>query len=91
MATITTDERLQLLSKPNWNYKDIARYFDLGITKASEIKKAARKASGGFPKYLQDYVTAKSVFELMGLELDEEIARIKSIKEAENGGFAAEA
>lgn len=78
---LTVEEKLNLLLKPNWNYKDIADYFGCGVTKASEIKKKARILNEGKPKYMKDQVTIDAVFEVMGINLQDEISRIKAVKE----------
>lgn len=78
---LTVEEKLNLLLKPNWNYKDIADYFGCGVTKASEIKKKARMLNGGKPKYMKDQVTIDAVFEIQGIDLKSELLRVKAIKE----------
>lgn len=78
---LTIDGRLKLLLESNWDYKQIAEYFGCGVTKASEIKRKARIHNGGEPKLLKNLVTVSAVFEIMGINLQDEISRIKAVKE----------
>lgn len=76
---LSTIEALELLTKPLWNYNDIRKYFHIGKNKAIAIKDIARKANGNLPKYEPTKATAKSVMEIQGLNIDEEISRLKAI------------
>ena len=78
---LTIEEKLQLLLKSEWDYKDISKYFSCGSTKAIEIKKEARIHNGGHPKYRKELVNIDAVFEVLGINLASELSRIKSIKE----------
>lgn len=77
---LTVDRRLELLLESNWDYKQIAEYFGCGTTKAVEIKKEARRRNGGYPKLLKNFVTVTAVFEVQGINLEQEISKIKQIK-----------
>lgn len=78
--TLSVDDRLTLLLKSEWDWKDIAAYFGCGTTKAVEIKKEARRRNGGYPKLLKNFVTVTAVFEVQGINLEQEISKIKQIK-----------
>lgn len=77
--SITLEDKLIFLSKPLWDYNDIRKYFHIGKNKAIAIKDIARKANGNLPKYEPTKATAKSVMEIQGLNIDEEIRRLKAI------------
>lgn len=76
---LSTIEELELLTKPLWNYNDIRKYFHIGKNKAIAIKDSARKQCGNLPKYEPTKATAKAVMEIQGLNIDEEISRLKAI------------
>lgn len=78
-SILTPEERLDLLSKSLWDYKDIVLYFGINKNKAIEIKKAARKSSGGLPKYDPTKATVESVMRTQALNADEEARRLRII------------
>lgn len=70
-----------LLSKTNWNYKDIQNFFGYGANKALAIKEAARKANGGYPTFDRSLATVDSVFALCGVTVGEELLKLQKIFE----------
>lgn len=67
-------ERIELLSKPYWNYKDISAYFNVKTTKAIALKNEAIQKYDGQVKYLSHYVKTNSVLAIIGTTREEEIA-----------------
>ena len=82
---LTIGQRIALLSKPTWSYRDIGLYFGYSATKAIEIKKQARQESGNLPKFDSSKATVMSILNLCGSTLENEIYKVKMLSEAENG------
>lgn len=61
--SLDNSEKIQLLQKAIWNYKDIMSYFGFKKNKAIDIKKQAAK-EGGFIKVNPSSVTTESVLKL---------------------------
>lgn len=76
---LTAEERLDMLSKPLWDYKDIAKYFGINKNKAIEIKKAARKESGNLPKYDPSKAPVEAVLKTQALNIDAEARKLKIV------------
>lgn len=85
---LSTGERLALLEKPLWNYKDIVSYFSINKNKAIDIKRAARTRNDGKPEYDPTKATVDAIFDVMGLDINIEIARLKHIQERNGHAFA---
>lgn len=77
---MTTERREQLLTKPHWDYHDIAEYLNCGTTKAIQIKNQALREFGGSIRYLSQHVTIDSVMKCIGTTRDREIEVINKIK-----------
>lgn len=85
--TLSPEEMLNLIAKSLWDYKDIARYFNINKNKAIEIKKAARVKNGGLPKYDIAKATVESIFQIQGIDIKDEVAKLKLICERDCGGM----
>ena len=83
-------EKLQLLSKSNWSYLDISKYFGFGINKAIKIKKDVQ-ASGGGCRYEQSLVLTDKVLEHQGTSLEVEVERLRTIVGEDDGKISASA
>ena len=77
---MTTERREQLLTKPHWDYHDIAEYLNCGTTKAIQIKNQALREFGGSVRYLSQHVTIDSVMKCIGTTRDREIEVLNKIK-----------
>ncbi len=77
---MTTERREQLLTKPHWDYHDIAEYLNCGTTKAIQIKNQALREFGGSIRYLSQHVTIDSVMKCIGTTRDREIEVLNKIK-----------
>lgn len=77
---MTTERREQLLTKPHWDYHDIAEYLNCGTTKAIQIKNQALREFGGTIRYLSQHVTIDSVMKCIGTTRDREIEVLNKIK-----------
>jgi len=78
-------ERVSLLSKANWNYVDIGKFFGYSKTKSVAIKNQARERNGNMPIFDKSKATVISVLGLCGSTLENEIHKVKMLSEAENG------
>ena len=76
---LTPEERLDMLSKPLWDYKDIALYFGINKNKAIEIKKAARRLSGNLPKYDSTKAPVEAVLKIQAIDAKEEAIKLRVI------------
>ena len=72
----TISRRLELMSHPGLNVSEIQELFDVKKVTARNIRKKALELGGELPLNRQK-VTTKAVYAAMGLDLDEEIKRIK--------------
>jgi len=77
---MTIERREELLTKPHWDYNDIAEYLECGSTKAIQIKNQALREFGGSIRYLTHYVTIDSVLKCVGTTRDREIEVLNQIK-----------
>lgn len=77
------EKRLEILSKSAWTYKDIMNYYDIGSTRACEMKARAIAEFNGSLKYMSDKVKADSVLVMNGTSREREIAILKSILKGE--------
>ncbi len=71
---LTVKERIALLGKPYWNYKDISAYFNIKTTKAIAIKNEAIQKYDGQVKYLSHYVKTNSVLAIVGTTREDEMS-----------------
>ena len=78
---MTIERRQELLTKPYWDYHDIAEYLECGTTKAIQIKNQALREFGGSIRYLSQYVTVDSVMNCIGTTRETEINVILKLKE----------
>lgn len=78
---MTIEKRKELLTKPYWNYHDIATYLECGTTKAIQIKNQALYEFGGSIRYMSQYVTIDSVMKCIGTTREKELAIIELSKE----------
>jgi len=73
-------DKLDLLTKPYWDYHDISRYVNCGTTKAIEIKNQALREFGGSIRYLSQFVTVDSVMKCIGTTREREIEIIEKVQ-----------
>lgn len=74
--------RIEALTKPYMNYKDIAVAFQVCATVASKIKKeVCLKHPEEVCPFSSELVRTRAVFETLGLNFDEYIDTIKKVKE----------
>lgn len=73
---VTIDRRLDLMSRPGLNVSEIQELFDVKESTARKIRKEAIALGGELPLNRQR-VKTKAVYEAMGLDLKEELSRIK--------------
>jgi len=78
-------ERVSLLSKANWNYVDIGKFFGYSKTKSVTIKNQAREKNGNMPIFDKSKATVISILSLCGSTLEIEIHKVKMLSETENG------
>ena len=76
-------EKVKLLLKPTWSYKDIMEYLDCKHTKAIKIKDMAI-ANGGGIKYSTTLVKVDSVLELFGTTRERELSLYENQVRQEN-------
>lgn len=78
------DEKISLLSKPVWSYRDIMDYFDhiKSSTTAIELKKKIQ-AKGGGVKYDSRLVKTDAVLEHYGLSRENELNTLTKAKKNE--------
>ena len=81
---MTIERREELLTKPHWDYNDIAEYLECGSTKAIQIKNQALREFGGSIRYLTHYVTIDSVLKCIGTTREIEIETILKLKNKES-------
>lgn len=74
---MTIEKRKELLTKPYWNYHDIADYCECGATKAVQIKNQALKEFGGSIRYMSQFVTVDSVMNCLGTTREKELGLIE--------------
>lgn len=80
---MTIKEKIELLQKPVWTYKDIMCFFGrFGKTKANDIKNKVIENGGGI-KYSTKYVKTESVLNYFGTTREEEIKVLKETEESE--------
>lgn len=73
----TLQRKIELLSKPAWDYKDVMEYFDIKApNSAYKIMNSAR-ANGGAIKFKNNMVTSNSVLELYGTTRTQELEILK--------------
>ncbi len=70
---------LELLEKYYWSLSDIQAYFQVGKTKASELMQEAKKISCN--RWLPKKAKRDALFKVMGISFDDEIEKLKKIKE----------
>lgn len=80
---LTPNQRLKLLTTPNWTYKEIMQYFRWGRNKAIQVKMDACK-KGGAIRFHSDQVLSKVVLELQGIDKEEEIKLCMLANKEEN-------
>lgn len=74
------DKKIDLLTRPHWDYHCICEYVGCGSTKAIEIKNDAIKNHDGAIRYLSQCVRVDSVMEVLGTTREREIEILKSIQ-----------
>lgn len=74
--------REELLLTPNWTYKDVCFYANVGKSKAYELIKIAKTQFGGCVKYLPNCVKRNSILMVLGTSFEEEI---KALRKEEYG------
>lgn len=72
-------EKLDLLLKPSWDYKDIKAYLGVSTSQANKIKNRAIKECDGAVLYGSNLVKTDSVLQLYGTTRDKEISILKEI------------
>lgn len=70
-------KKLDLLTRPHWDYHCISEYVGCGSTKAIEIKNDALNNHDGAIKYLSQCVTVDSVMKSLGTTREREIEILK--------------
>lgn len=86
--TLSAQQKLDLLTKSLWDYKDIGSYFGINKNKSIEIKNEARTQNNNLPKYDPAKATIDSVMKVMGLSLDDEIKKLRTITGADELALA---
>lgn len=71
--------KLELLSKPVWTYRDIMAYYGYSKPTAIKAKNTAIKAYNGKVSYGNQYATIDSVLELFGTNRITEIEKLKQM------------
>jgi len=71
------NKKLDLLLKNAWTYKDIKEYFNVGTTKAINIKNRAIKEFDGVIPFSTQYVKCESVMILFGTTRESELKAIR--------------
>lgn len=69
---LTPNQRIRLLTKPNWDYHDIMLYFGWSRCKAIQVKMYACE-HGGAIRFHSDQVLSSVVLELQGIDKQKEI------------------
>ena len=77
---MTTERREQLLTKPHWDYHDIAEYLNCGTTKAIAIKNQAAREYGGSIRYMSQCVTVDSVMQCLGTTRERELEIVSNLE-----------
>lgn len=85
---LTVQQKLDLLTKSLWDYKDISSYFEINKNKSIEIKNEARAQNNNLPKYDPAKATIDSVMKVMGISLDDEIKKLRTITGADELALA---
>lgn len=80
---MTKEERLDLALKPIWNNQDIMKFFEIGKTKASQIRQVAIKRYGGSVALQGKEVYAISVFKAQGLVYENYVKLLTSVTRKE--------
>ena len=62
----------ELLSKPNWNYKEVMEYCDCKKSKAYEIMKVCKEKFGGSVRFNTKVVSRDSVLAYCGTTIERE-------------------
>lgn len=74
---MTLDRKIEILSKPAWDYKDVMEYLNIkSPASAYKIMESAR-ANGGAIKFKSNMVTSNSVLELYGTNRKQELEILK--------------
>lgn len=71
--------KLELLSKPVWTYRDIMNYYGYSKPTAIKAKNNAIKSHNGKVSYGNQYATIDSVLELFGTNRITEIEKLKQM------------
>ncbi len=71
--------KLELLSKPVWTYRDIMAYYGYSKPTAIKAKNTAIKAYNGKVSYGNQYATIDSILELFGTNRITEIEKLKQM------------
>lgn len=77
------EEKLVILQRPLWNLQDIQKYFECGQAKASKIMQEAKKIS--VSRFLPSKAKRDNIFQVLGLNLKEEIETVTMIVNKEKG------
>lgn len=73
--------RLQLLSKPHFDYHDVMTYIGCGKTKAYEVMKICRRKYNGAIPHEPQCVTRDSVLVYLGSSIEREVYCKKILEE----------
>lgn len=79
MQNINFEERKAIFYKPIWSIIDIRAYFDVGSTKAQEIRNASLKYNA-IPLMLPKCTYRDAIFKVMGLSVEAEAKLWKGVE-----------
>ncbi len=73
-----------LYAKPLWSNQDIMAFTNLGKTKACKIHREAAIKHKGVNKLCPQKVKRDAVLEVLGLDFNEEVSKLKSLRRLKN-------
>lgn len=81
---MTIKERKELLSKPNWTYKDVMAYTGFKKSKCFEIMSECKEKLNGKVLFNDHAVKRNSVLAWLGTSIEQECYIIKQLEKQES-------